>query len=65
MRVTSCVDSRGERRIERRFADSETRSDPFTETEELFVELLAERIGSTLEQQTYETELVQRSDRLY
>ena len=33
------------------FADTEARSDPFTETEELFVELLAERIGITLGQQ--------------
>jgi PAS domain S-box-containing protein len=46
------------------FADTEDRGEPFTETEELFVELLAERIGGTLEQQAHEAELTRRNDRL-
>jgi len=46
------------------FADTEARSDPFTKTEELFVELLAERIGNILGQQAHETELARQNDRL-
>ena len=46
------------------FADTDPRAEPFTETEELFVELLAERIGNTLQQRAYETELERRNDRL-
>ncbi|TKX80975.1 PAS domain S-box protein [Halorubrum sp. SD626R] len=46
------------------FADTEARSDPFTETEELFVELLAERIGITLGQQAHEAELARENERL-
>jgi len=46
------------------FADADAREEPFTETEELFVELLAERIGNTLGQQAYETELARRNERL-
>jgi len=46
------------------FADSDGRSEPFTELEELFVELLAERIGKALERKSYETKLARRNDRL-
>jgi len=46
------------------FADRDGRADPFTESEELFVELLAERIGKALERESYETELAQRNRQL-
>ena len=46
------------------FADRDGRADPFTELEELFVELLAERIGKALERESYEAELEQRNRRL-
>jgi PAS domain S-box-containing protein len=46
------------------FADGADRDEPFPETEELFVELLAERIGNALERQSYEEALTRRSDRL-
>ena len=46
------------------FADDDTRSEPFSETEELFVELLAERIGKELERLSYETALAKRNNRL-
>ena len=46
------------------FADDDGRSEPFTELEELFVELLAERIGKALERESYETELARRNRRL-
>ena len=46
------------------FADRDGRTDPFTELEELFVELLAERIGKALERESYEMELAQQNRRL-
>ena len=46
------------------FADRESRSEPFSDTEELFVELLAERIGNTIERQSYEEAIARRNDRL-
>jgi PAS domain S-box-containing protein len=46
------------------FADRDPRAEPFSDTEELFVELLAERIGNTLERQSYEEALARRNERL-
>jgi len=46
------------------FADREPRSEPFSDTEELFVELLAERIGNTLERRSHEAAIARRNDRL-
>jgi PAS domain S-box-containing protein len=46
------------------FADRDPRPEPFSDTEELFVELLAERIGNTIQRQSHEEALARRNDRL-
>lgn len=46
------------------FADPDPRPEPFSDTEELFVELLAERIGNTIQRQSHEEALARRNDRL-
>jgi PAS domain S-box-containing protein len=46
------------------FAAEEERDDPFTETEEVFLELLGKLIGSALERRAYERELETRTERL-
>lgn len=46
------------------FADREPRSTTFSESEELFLELLAELIGSALERRAYEQHLREQNERL-
>jgi PAS domain S-box-containing protein len=46
------------------FADHDERGVPFTEAEEVFVELLAKLIGRAFEREAYEAELEARNDRL-
>ncbi|TQQ80962.1 PAS domain S-box protein [Halonotius terrestris] len=46
------------------FADHDQRDDPFSESEELFVELLARLVGSTLEQRAYERDLRAQNEQL-
>lgn len=46
------------------FADTEGRDRPFTESEELFLELLANLVGSALEQRAHERDLRTRNERL-
>jgi PAS domain S-box-containing protein len=46
------------------FADANEREAPFSETEELFVELLARLIGTALERREHERELQERNARL-
>jgi PAS domain S-box-containing protein len=46
------------------FADRRERGVPFTEAEEVFVELLAKLVGRAFERQAYEDELEARNDRL-
>jgi PAS domain S-box-containing protein len=46
------------------FAADEPRASPFTETETLFVELLAERLGKRIEREAYESALARRNREL-
>jgi len=46
------------------FADDDDRAKPFSESEELFVELLAKLVGSELDQRAYEQELRARNETL-
>jgi PAS domain S-box-containing protein len=46
------------------FADRDERDEPFSEAEELFIELLAKLIGQAIERRRYERELQARSARL-
>ncbi|MFB6109075.1 MAG: PAS domain S-box protein [Haloplanus sp.] len=46
------------------FADEKERATPFTEAEEVSIELLAKLVGQELERRAYERELEQRNERL-
>ncbi|RXK50372.1 PAS domain S-box protein [Halorientalis pallida] len=46
------------------FADRNDRDEPFSEAEELFIELVAKLIGQAIERRQYERELEERSARL-
>jgi PAS domain S-box-containing protein len=46
------------------FGDPDQREQPFSEAEELFLELLAKLVGQALERRRYEQELEARNDRL-
>jgi PAS domain S-box-containing protein len=46
------------------FGDEHTRDQPFSEREELFVELLARLVGTTLEREEHERQLEARNERL-
>ena len=45
------------------FADSEPRSEPFPESDQLFVELVARLVGQAIESRRYERELQERNER--
>ena len=46
------------------FADAEARTSPFTDEDELFVEMLARRVGQAFERDGYEGEIERRNRRL-
>jgi len=46
------------------FADTDVRADPFSEAEELFVELFAKLVGQALEQRAHERQLEARRERV-